>query len=447
MYIFNYGGALLKILIIGTGYVGTTTALTLCELGHQVIGYDVDPVKIASLQNKNLHFYEPGLKELLVKHLHSGNIQFTENIKHAIQQSEIIFICVGTPQQEDGSANLEYVQQAASIVGNYLNNYKIIVNKSTVPVGTAEKVTKWIKESSVSPINFDVISNPEFLKEGTALVDSLNPERIVIGSNSEKATDIMKKLYSKFKTPFVHTTPQTAELIKYAANSFLATKISFINEMAKLCENVNVDIKDVAYGIGLDSRIGKSFLQAGIGYGGSCFPKDVLALLSTAQQYNTNLSLLEKVDAINNTQPLYMIEKVKKKLREIKGKKIAVLGLSFKPQTDDIRESPAIKIIEELSKQSANIVVHDPVAKLPKTLSQKITQSTSIHSLLENADALIICTDWPEYETIDWLLVKQKMRTPYIFDGRNMLNASKMTELGFYYEGIGYRQFSLSRRD
>jgi UDPglucose 6-dehydrogenase len=447
MYIFNYGGALLKILIIGTGYVGTTTALTLCELGHQVIGYDVDPVKIASLQNKNLHFYEPGLKELLVKHLHSGNIQFTENIKHAIQQSEIIFICVGTPQQKDGSANLEYVQQAASIVGNYLNNYKIIVNKSTVPVGTAEKVTKWIKESSVSPINFDVISNPEFLKEGTALVDSLNPERIVIGSNSEKATDIMKKLYSKFKTPFVHTTPQTAELIKYAANSFLATKISFINEMAKLCENVNVDIKDVAYGIGLDSRIGKSFLQAGIGYGGSCFPKDVLALLSTAQQYNTNLSLLEKVDAINNTQPLYMIEKVKKKLREIKGKKIAVLGLSFKPQTDDIRESPAIKIIEELSKQSANIVVHDPVAKLPKTLSQKITQSTSIHSLLENADALIICTDWPEYETIDWLLVKQKMRTPYIFDGRNMLNASKMTELGFYYEGIGYRQFSLSRRD
>jgi UDPglucose 6-dehydrogenase len=447
MYIFNYGGALLKILIIGTGYVGTTTALTLCELGHQVIGYDVDPVKIASLQNKNLHFYEPGLKELLVKHLHSGNIQFTENIKHAVQQSEIIFICVGTPQQEDGSANLEYVQQAASIVGNYLNNYKIIVNKSTVPVGTAEKVTKWIKESSVSPINFDVISNPEFLKEGTALVDSLNPERIVIGSNSEKATDIMKKLYSKFKTPFVHTTPQTAELIKYAANSFLATKISFINEMAKLCENVNVDIKDVAYGIGLDSRIGMSFLQAGIGYGGSCFPKDVLALLSTAQQYNTNLSLLEKVDAINNTQPLYMIEKIKKKLREIKGKKIAVLGLSFKPQTDDIRESPAIKIIEELSKQSANIVVHDPVAKLPKTLSQKITQSTSIHSLLENADALIICTDWPEYETIDWLLVKQKMRTPYIFDGRNMLNASKMTELGFYYEGIGYRQFSLSRRD
>jgi UDPglucose 6-dehydrogenase len=447
MYIFNYGGALLKILIIGTGYVGTTTALTLCELGHQVIGYDVDPVKIASLQNKNLHFYEPGLKELLVKHLHSGNIQFTENIKHAVQQSEIIFICVGTPQQEDGSANLEYVQQAASIVGNYLNNYKIIVNKSTVPVGTAEKVTKWIKESSVSPINFDVISNPEFLKEGTALVDSLNPERIVIGSNSDKATDIMKKLYSKFKTPFVHTTPQTAELIKYAANSFLATKISFINEMAKLCENVNVDIKDVAYGIGLDSRIGMSFLQAGIGYGGSCFPKDVLALLSTAQQYNTNLSLLEKVDAINNTQPLYMIEKIKKKLREIKGKKIAVLGLSFKPQTDDIRESPAIKIIEELSKQSANIVVHDPVAKLPKTLSQKITQSTSIHSLLENADALIICTDWPEYETIDWLLVKQKMRTPYIFDGRNMLNASKMTELGFYYEGIGYRQFSLSRRD
>jgi UDPglucose 6-dehydrogenase len=447
MYIFNYGGALLKILIIGTGYVGTTTALTLCELGHQVIGYDVDPVKIASLQNKNLHFYEPGLKELLVKHLHSGNIQFTENIKHAVQQSEIIFICVGTPQQEDGSANLEYVQQAASIVGNYLNNYKIIVNKSTVPVGTAEKVTKWIKESSVSPINFDVISNPEFLKEGTALVDSLNPERIVIGSNSDKATDIMKKLYSKFKTPFVHTTPQTAELIKYAANSFLATKISFINEMAKLCENVNVDIKDVAYGIGLDSRIGMSFLQAGIGYGGSCFPKDVLALLSTAQQYNTNLSLLEKVDAINNTQPLYMMEKIKKKLREIKGKKIAVLGLSFKPQTDDIRESPAIKIIEELSKQSANIVVHDPVAKLPKTLSQKITQSTSIHSLLENADALIICTDWPEYETIDWLLVKQKMRTPYIFDGRNMLNASKMTELGFYYEGIGYRQFSLSRRD
>jgi UDPglucose 6-dehydrogenase len=327
------------------------------------------------------------------------------------------------------------------MIGNYLNNYKIIVNKSTVPVGTAEKVTKWIHDSLVSPINYDVISNPEFLKEGTALVDSLNPERIVIGSHSEKATDIMKNLYSKFKTTFVHTTPQTAELIKYAANSFLATKISFINEMARLCENVNVDIKDVAYGIGLDSRIGMSFLQAGIGYGGSCFPKDVLALLSTAQQNNTNLSLLEKAYAINNTQPLYLIEKIKNKLIDINGKNIAVLGLSFKPQTDDIRESPAIKIIEELSRQSANIVVHDPVAKLPKTLSQKITQITSIHSVIENTDALIICTDWAEYETIDWLLVKQKMRKPYIFDGRNMLNASKMTELGFYYEGIGYRQF------
>ncbi|MFG6496363.1 UDP-glucose/GDP-mannose dehydrogenase family protein [Fictibacillus sp. UD] len=430
----------MKILIIGTGYVGTTTALTLCELGHQVIGYDVDPLKIASLQNKNLHFYEPGLKELLVKHLHSGNIQFTENIKQAVQQSEIIFICVGTPQNDDGSANLEYVQQAASMIGNYLNNYKVIVNKSTVPVGTAEKVTKWIHDSLVSPVHYDVISNPEFLKEGTALADSLNPERIVIGSYSEKATDKMKNLYSKFNATFVITTPQTAELIKYAANSFLATKISFINEIARLCENVNVDVKDVAYGIGLDSRIGLSFLRAGIGYGGSCFPKDVLALLSTAQQNNTNLSLLEKTYAINNTQPLYFVEKIKNKLRDIKGRNIAILGLSFKPNTDDIRESPAIKIIEELYKHSANIVVHDPVAKLPKSLSQKITQITSIHSLTENTDALIICTDWPQYEMIDWLQVKQKMRNPYIFDGRNLLNASKMTELGFYYEGIGYRQ-------
>ncbi len=431
----------MKVLIIGTGYVGTTTGLTLCELGHQVIGYDVDPLKIASLQNKSLHFYEPGLKELLVKHLHSGSIQFTENIKDAVQQSEIIFICVGTPQQDDGSANLVYVQQAASNIGNYLNNYKVIVNKSTVPIGTAEKVTNWIKTSLVSPIEYDVISNPEFLKEGTALADSLNPERIVIGSHSEKATDIMKKLYAKFTTTFVHTTPQTAELIKYAANSFLAAKISFINEIAKLCDNVNVDVKDVAYGIGLDSRIGKSFLQAGIGYGGSCFPKDVLALLSTAQQYNTNLSLLEKAHAINNIQPLYMIEKMKNKLRDLKGKNIAVLGLSFKPQTDDIRESPAIKIIEELSRQSANIVVHDPIAKLPKTLSEKVAQITSIQSLAEYSDALIICTNWPEYETIDWPMIKQKMRNPCIFDGRNMLNARKMKELGFYYEGIGYGQF------
>jgi UDPglucose 6-dehydrogenase len=424
---------------MGTGYVGTTTALTLCELGHQVTGYDVDPIKIASLQNKKLHFYEPGLEELLAKHIHSGNIQFIENIKQAVEQSEIIFICVGTPQHDDGSANLVYVQQAANMIGSYLNNYKIIVNKSTVPVGTAQKVTKWIEESLESPTNYDVISNPEFLKEGTALQDSLNPERIVIGSKSERATKIMKKLYAKFQTPFVHTTPQTAELIKYAANSFLATKISFINEMAKLCENVNVDIKDVAYGIGLDSRIGMSFLHAGIGYGGSCFPKDVLALISTAHQYNTNLSLLEKVNEINNTLPFYMIEKIHKKLRVIKGKKIAVLGLSFKPQTDDIRESPSIKIIEELYKQSANIFVHDPVAKLPKTLSKKITQSTTIDLLLENADALIICTSWPEYEVIDWLKVKQIMTNPYIFDGRNMLNASKMSELGFYYEGIGYR--------
>ncbi|WP_081772998.1 UDP-glucose dehydrogenase family protein [Bacillus sp. EB01] len=423
----------MKILIIGTGYVGTTTGLVFCEMGHNVTGLDLDERKVNSLQSGKLHFYEPGLNDLLSKHLHLKNITFTTDTQQAIKQNDVIFLCVGTPQSPNGSADLQYVKNAASSIGTHMNRYKVVVNKSTVPVGTAELVSNIIKENQTSEVPFDVVSNPEFLREGSALSDALHPDRVVIGSTSRKAAQIMKELYKEVSCPIIETNPTSAELIKYAANSFLALKISFMNELARLCDVLGINVKEVSKGIGLDHRIGSHFLQAGIGYGGSCFPKDVQALLHTSRQKGINLSILERATEVNRTQAVYFLEKIKDTLGDLSGKTIAVFGLAFKANTDDTRESPSLAVVDYLVNHKSNVKVHDPIVKLKP---DKFTQCSSFEEAATGADAVIICTDWEEYRNLDWDQLKGLMKQYYIFDGRNIVDKNRVVDLGYHYVGI-----------
>ncbi|MEH7375159.1 UDP-glucose dehydrogenase family protein [Neobacillus drentensis] len=422
----------MKILIIGTGYVGTTTGLIFCELGHKVTGLDLDEQKIQALQTGKLHFYEPGLEALLKKHIDSHNITFTKDTETAIKENDLIFICVGTPQGPNGSADLIFVKNAAASIGQHINQYKVIVTKSTVPVGTATLITKVIEENQTAPIPFDVVSNPEFLREGSALQDALNPDRIVIGTMSDTARTIMRELYKDFDCPIVETHPKSSEMIKYAANSFLALKISYINELARVCDNLAINVKDVSNGIGLDHRINPHFLKAGLGYGGSCFPKDVNALIQTAKEQGNPLSILEAVVKVNAEQPVYFIEKVKQALGgDLKNKTIAVLGLSFKANTDDTRESPSFILIDRLLEEQASFKTHDPIVKMGAP-----HQFPTIEETVAGADALVICTDWDDYKNLNWKSLKPLMKQPYIFDGRNMLDKEKVEKLGFYYFGV-----------
>jgi UDPglucose 6-dehydrogenase len=421
-----------KILIIGTGYVGTTTGLIFCEMGHKVTGLDLDEQKIQALRAGNLYFYEPGLEELLTKHIQTNQLTFTMDTETAIKENDLIFICVGTPQGPDGSADLTFVKNVAKSIGQHINQYKVIVTKSTVPVGTAELVTNVIQENQTAPIPFDVVSNPEFLREGSALQDALNPDRIVIGTTSETARTIMKELYKDFHCPIVETHPKASEMIKYAANSFLALKISYINELARVCDNLVINVKDVSNGIGLDHRINPHFLNAGMGYGGSCFPKDVNALIQTAKELGNPLSILEAVVKVNAEQPVYFIEKIKQSLgSDLKNKTIAVLGLSFKANTDDTRESPSHTLIDRLVEEQATIKTHDPIVKMGVP-----HQFPTIEETVAGADALVICTDWEDYKNLNWQSLKTLMKQPYIFDGRNMLDKEKVEKLGFYYFGM-----------
>ncbi|MDN3017855.1 UDP-glucose/GDP-mannose dehydrogenase family protein [Paenibacillus sp. BSR1-1] len=421
----------MNILIVGTGYVGTTTGLIFCEMGHKVTGLDLDEHKIRSLQEGNLYFYEPGLEELLKKHIQAQNIAFTNQTEKAIKENDVIFICVGTPKGTDGNADLTFVRKAAESIGQNINTYKVIVTKSTVPVGTVELVTGWIQSKQTAQIPFDVVSNPEFLREGSALQDALNPDRIVIGTESEAARTIMKELYKNFHCPIVETNPKASEMIKYASNSFLALKISYINELSRLCDELGINVNDVSQGIGLDPRIGPQFLRAGMGYGGSCFPKDVNALIQIANEKGRPMTILERVVKVNEEQPLYFIDKIKDALGgELKNKTIAVLGLAFKANTDDTRESPSITLIDRLLEEQANIKVHDPIVNLWPH------QCRTVENTISGADAIVICTDWEEYKRINWGNLKPLMKQPYIFDGRNMLEKVQMENLGFYYIGI-----------
>lgn len=421
----------MKILIVGTGYVGTTTGLIFCEMGHQVTGLDLDINKINALQAGKLHFYEPGLDTLLIKHVEANNIHFTNQTEAAIRDNDIIFICVGTPQGADGNADLRFVKSVAESIGQYMNQYKVIVTKSTVPVGTAELVTGWIRNTQKTPIPFDVVSNPEFLREGSALTDALNPDRIVIGTTSEKSRKLLRELYQNFSCPMVETNPKASEMIKYAANSFLALKISYINELAKLCDELQINVNDVSKGIGLDHRIGPQFLKAGMGYGGSCFPKDVNALIETAKKNSNPLSILESVVKVNKEQPLYFVKKIKQALGgELQGKTFAVLGLSFKANTDDTRESPSLLLIDRLLEEKANIRVHDPIVQ------SAMNQFAAVEETVTGADAIVLCTDWDDYKNLNWHSLKSLMKQPYIFDGRNMLNKRIVETAGFNYLGI-----------
>ncbi|MDD3488181.1 MAG: UDP-glucose/GDP-mannose dehydrogenase family protein [Candidatus Pacebacteria bacterium] len=425
------------IAIIGTGYVGLITGVCFASLGHNIICVDKDKNKIALLNNGQIPIYEPGLDKILKKH--RKNILFTTDSKKAIEESGIIFIAVNTPTGKRGEIDMKYFKAAIREIATQIEEYKIIVNKSTVPVGTGEWVQKEIKKYYQG--NFSVVSNPEFLREGSALKDFLKPDRIIIGAEDNKSKKIMLEIYSKIEAPLLVVDIKSAELIKYAANAFLATKISFINEIANLCEKINGDVVKVAEGIGLDKRIGPKFLNAGIGYGGSCFPKDVRGLDSIGKEYKYNFNIIKAVMLVNQKQQERFVRKIKKILNKIKGNRIGVWGLSFKPNTDDVRKSPAIAIIKELQKNiNYKIQAYDPIAieNAKKEIPFKnIKYSKNAYEAAKNADILILITDWSEFSKINMQRVKKSMRQYYILDGRNQLNPENIKKLGFYYEGIG----------
>ena len=431
----------MKICVIGTGYVGLVAGTCLAEMGNEVICVDKDTKKLDKLEKGIIPIYEPGLEELINANVPEGRLKFSDNLKMAVEASSVCFIGVGTPQGEDGSADLSYVLDVAANIGECLNDYKVIVNKSTVPVGTAEKVTKIIK--SKTNTEFDVVSNPEFLKQGAAVDDFLKPDRVVIGSNSQRATEIMQELYSPFLrtgNPVIIMDVKSAEMTKYAANSFLAVKISYANEIANICEKVGADAEMVRIGMCSDKRIGSQFLFAGLGYGGSCFPKDVKAMINTAKNNGCNASLLEAADTVNKEQRVFFINKILDRYNgDIKGKTFAVWGLAFKPKTNDMREAPSITIIEELLKRGASVKAYDPKAFdcAQNIFGNKIEYSKSAYEALSNADAMLLLTEWNEFRRPNFEKVKAQLKYPVIFDGRNQYNAKRLTEKGFEYYCIG----------
>ena len=431
----------MNIAVIGTGYVGTTTSVALGLSGHNVFAIDHDAEKVKKLKQGNLPFYEEGIEELLKNLSSNGKLSFTTQLDECIDKCSILFITVGTPSLLDGQADLSYVEEVARKIGNLMNEYKVIVIKSTVPVGTSTKIKKIILNELTKrnlKISYDLISNPEFLREGKALYDTLHPDRIVIGCETKEAQKIMKQLYENASSNILFTTPIDAEMIKYASNAFLATKISFINEMARFCERIGANVNEVAKGMGMDSRIGPQFLHAGIGYGGSCFPKDISALLALASENNIPLNILQTVSLVNQTQTEWFLEKVKKALGKLSGKRIAILGLTFKPQTDDIREAPSLRIIENLLQNTAFITAYDPQGiEHVKKIYPSIDYTSNPLEALKEADAVLIVTEWKEIIDIDWKAAINIVSAPLVFDGRNVLNASVMKQLGYHYVGVG----------
>lgn len=428
----------MMISVVGSGYVGLTTALMFCELGYPVISVDKDPKRLDMLKRGFIPIYEPGLEELLGKHYASGNITFTDDIAKAVQESSIIYIAVGTPSKDSGATDLVYVREVAESIGSFLNGDKIVVTKSTVPVGTGEKIKAWITARSEKPFQIEVVSNPEFLREGRALYDAFHPDRIIIGSDSPAAAETVKGLYEKIKAPKIITNLRTAELIKYASNAFLATKISFINEISRICDRYGVDVNDVSHGVGLDSRIGPHFLQAGIGWGGSCFPKDLASLIYMAKEAGLEPQILLAAQKVNDEQVDYYLDRLKEHMGELAGKTIAVLGVAFKPHTDDIRESPALKVIPKLAEEGATVKVADPIAlKHVKDRWKDVQLCTDSLDTLRGSDCLFLLTDWPEFIHLDWEQVYKIMQTPLVIDGRNALDAKKLARIGFTYYGVG----------
>ncbi len=428
----------MNIAIVGSGYVGLVTGTCLADLGNNVICVDIDESKIGSLKKGIIPIFEPGLDELIKRNVKENRLNFTTDLKGAVRKSEIIFIAVGTPPKENGEADLSYIENVARAIGNEIESYKVIVEKSTVPVETGEKVKKTIKINNPHNAEFDVVSNPEFLREGSAVSDFLNPDRIVIGTDSKKAADIMGKLYSPLKAPIIVTDIRSAEIIKHASNSFLATKISFINAIANICEKAGGDVEKVAEGMGYDKRIGKSFLNAGIGYGGSCFPKDVSAFIKIAEKNSYDFQLLREVENINKQQKHNFIKKIEEHIWILKGKTVAILGLAFKPNTDDMREAPSIDIISTLQREGAKIKAYDPEAmERAKSLLRDVEYCSNPYDAIKGSDALIIVTEWNEFRELDLNKVKNLLKQPLILDGRNIYDPKEMKNLGFEYISIG----------
>ncbi|NQV09260.1 UDP-glucose/GDP-mannose dehydrogenase family protein [Candidatus Woesearchaeota archaeon] len=431
----------MNIAIIGPGYVGLTAGACLSNLGHTVVCVGRDKRKIEKLKQGVMPIFEPGLEELVKRNIKEKRLFFTIDAEKAIKNSKVIFIAVGTPSQKDGSVDMSYVKKIAETIGKYIDDYKVIVDKSTVPVGTAEMVADIIKKNQKKKVDFDVVSNPEFLREGFAIKDFMVPDRIVIGANNEKSKKVMISIYKGIERtgkPIMITDIKSAEMIKYASNAFLATKISFINEISRLCEKVGADVKGVAKGIGLDTRIGPRFLQAGLGYGGSCFPKDVKAIVHTAKDNGVKLKILDMVEEVNKEQRYILIDKIKSKFKNLKNKTIAVWGLSFKPNTDDMREAPSITIINELQKAGANIKAFDPIAV--ETSKKKIKDfyfAESLYDAAKDADAVVLVTEWDEFRSPDFKKLKSIMKQSIIFDGRNIYEPEEVRKRGFEYIGIG----------
>ncbi|NQU77165.1 UDP-glucose/GDP-mannose dehydrogenase family protein [Candidatus Falkowbacteria bacterium] len=427
-----------NIVVVGSGYVGTVVGACLAKLGHQVTGVDIDKKKIAKLKRGFSPIYEPGLEELIRANLYKGRLHFTTSLPDALSAAEVVFIAVGTPARADGSCDMKYVWEVAHEIGRNLDHYAVIANKSTVPVGTAGRVRKII--ASYKKTNFDVVSNPEFQREGSSVKDFLGPDRIVVGADSPASRKIMREVYSKIKTPKLFIDTASAEMVKYAANAFLATKISYINEIANICEQVGADVKTVAEGVGMDRRIGYSFLDAGLGYGGSCFPKDVKALHNIALNDGYDFKLLKGVIRVNQQQRELVVKKIKRLLgKKIKGKKVAVFGLAFKNNTDDVRESASVEVIKMLKKSKLSINAYDPMAieNAKKVLGRKVRYFTSPYKTVENASLVLIATEWPEFRGLNWKRIKKLMKTGKVVDGRNLLERAEMERLGFEYEGVG----------
>lgn len=436
----------MKITIIGSGYVGLVTGACFSEVGIDVKCVDVDQQKIDNLKKGIIPIYEPGLENMITRNMDKGRLQFTTNVSEAVKGADVIFISVGTPPDEDGSADLKYVVQVARDCGKYMNDYTLVVTKSTVPVGTSLKVKNAIQEEldkrNVN-IAFDVASNPEFLKEGAAIDDFLKPDRIVVGTESARAEELLKMLYKPFTLnghPIIFMDIVSAEMTKYAANSMLATKISFINDIANLCEIVGADINHIRKGIGSDGRIGNKFIYPGIGYGGSCFPKDVQALIRTAKENNYDLQVLKAVEAVNTKQKSVLFNKISNYYNgNLKGKTIAIWGLSFKPQTDDMREAPSLEIVKKLLKAGANVKAYDPVAleEAKHHFGNTITYFDDQYEALIDADCLAVLTEWPEFKIPNFKIIDRLLNTPTVFDGRNIYDKNEMAKNGFYYSCIG----------
>lgn len=431
----------MKIAVVGTGYVGLVTGTCFAETGNDVICVDIDKGKVDKLSSGQITIYEPGLEKLFLRNQKEGRLHFTTDLKDAVKDAKVIFLALPTPPGEDGSADLKYILGVADDLGKIITDYKVIIDKSTVPVGTAEKVHAVIAKNAA--VAFDVVSNPEFLREGVAVDDFMKPDRVVIGTTSERAKKLMNDLYAPFVrqgNPIIFMDEKSAELTKYAANSFLATKITFMNEIAQLCERLGADVDMVRKGIGSDERIGKRFLFPGIGYGGSCFPKDVQALVQSSNEINYNFKILNAVMEVNDKQKLHLVPKIKAFFKDgLKGKKIALWGLAFKPNTDDIREAPALYIIEELLKEGAAINAYDPEAmnNAKAILGDSITFCERQYDALVGADVLVIATEWSEFRTPDFDKIISLLKNKAIFDGRNLFDLKQMEEMGFYYVSVG----------